>query len=76
MGNSSEFAEESSQRTRTEAQDMNINYQTVGNDDLTNGFDASEQNSEMMVSSNECKSVQKEKIFCVNDIDKKVIRLR
>ncbi len=72
MLDSSDFVK--NKQTRTEVEDPNKNYQ-VGENDLTCGFCAHEQNWEMMVSSNECKSVQKEKMFCVNDENEQVRRI-
>lgn len=64
----SDLVKESFQRTTTN--DLNMNSQSVNND--SKGFFASQQDSEMMVASNECKSAQKEKIFCVGDQDNEV----
>ena len=67
-----DMAEESFQRTTTN--DLDMNSQSVKNDPRR--FHASQQDSEMMVASNECKSAQKGEIFCGSDQDNEVSQIK
>ena len=69
MTDASDLVEENFQPTTTN--DLNINPQSVKN--YMREFLDPQQESEMMVALNECKTAhQKEKIFCVSHQDKQV----